>query len=117
MRLALSKKYETLQLRLQKCMASYIFKDPMKMIQNKYILIDQFIKRLETQIQTKKQNEKEHYITLLSKLDTLSPLKTLTRGYAIVEQDNNIVKSAKKLKKGDEINLKFVDGAKLAKIQ
>lgn len=117
MRLALSKKYETLQLRLQKCMASYVFKDPMKMIQNKYILVDQFIKKLETQIQTKKQKEKEHYITLLSKLDTLSPLKTLTRGYAIVEQNDNIIKSAKQLKTGDEINLKFMDGEKLAKIQ
>ena len=110
MRLALSKKYETLQLRLQKCMASYIFKDPMKMIQNKYILVDQIIKKLETQIQTKKQSEKEHYITLLSKLDTLSPLKTLTRGYSIAQKKDKIVKSAQDLNIGDKLVLKFIDG-------
>lgn len=48
--------------------------------------------------------------TLIAKLDALSPLKTLTRGYSIAEKDGEIVKSVKTLKKDDIINLKFVDG-------
>ena len=39
----------------------------------------------------------------MSKLDTLSPLKTLTRGYSLTEKDNKIVKSAKELKKDDKV--------------
>ncbi len=117
MRIALSKKYETLQLRLQKCMASYVFKEPKRMIENRYMLIDGYIKRIETKIKNKEQEEKAHYLTVLSKLDALSPLKTLTRGYAIVEQNDTIIKTANNLKTGDEVNLKFVDGSKKAKIQ
>ncbi len=117
MRLALSKKYETMQLRLQKCMASHVFKEPKRIIENRYIIIDNYIKRLEAKIQNKTQEEKQKYVALLAKLDTLSPLKTLTRGYAIIEQEDKIIKSVKQLKKDDEINLKFVDGSKKARIQ
>ena len=52
------------------------------------------------------------YIKLVSKLDTLSPLKTLTRGYSLTEKDNKIVKSAKELEKDDKVKLKFSDGEK-----
>ena len=51
----------------------------------------------------------------ITKLDTLSPLKTLTRGYTLAEKDNKIVKSAKDLQKGDEIKIRFFDGDKSAK--
>ncbi len=117
MRLALSKKYEMLKLRIQKCMASHVFKEPMRMINDRYILIDKYIKQLQVQIQTKHQQEKEHYKTLLAKLDTLSPLKTLIRGYAVIEQNDKIIKSVKELKTGDEVNLKLSDGLKIAQIK
>jgi exodeoxyribonuclease VII large subunit len=52
----------------------------------------------------------------ITKLDTLSPLKTLTRGYAIAEHNGSIVNSAKMLNAGDKIKLKFKDGQKEAKI-
>ena len=46
----------------------------------------------------------------------MSPLKTLTRGYSLVEKYNKIVKSVKQLKENDEINIRFYDGDKKAKI-
>ena len=52
----------------------------------------------------------------VAKLDTLSPLKTLSRGYSITEKQGKIVNSKKDLKKDDEVELKFFDGAKQAKI-
>ena len=56
------------------------------------------------------------YIELISKLDTLSPLKTLTRGYCITQKDGNIIRKSNDLKKDDEIALVFSDGQKNAKI-
>ena len=50
----------------------------------------------------------------MSKLDALSPLKTLTRGYTLTEKDNKIVKSSSELKQGDEVKLRFYDGEKTA---
>ena len=52
----------------------------------------------------------------MAKLDTLSPLKTLTRGYSIAEKNGKIIKSKDELNKDDEINLRFIDGEKQAKI-
>ena len=52
----------------------------------------------------------------VARLDTLSPLKTLTRGYTITEKKGKIIKSEKELNKNDEIQLKFFDGEKNAKI-
>ena len=54
---------------------------------------------------------------LATKLDTMSPLKTLTRGYTLVEKDSQIVKSAKQLKENDEINIRFYDGEVRTKVQ
>jgi exodeoxyribonuclease VII large subunit len=55
-------------------------------------------------------------IELITKLDTLSPLKTLARGYSIVEKNDNIVKSINDVKDGDEINIRLIDGKTKAKI-
>jgi exodeoxyribonuclease VII large subunit len=46
------------------------------------------------------------------KLDALSPLNTLARGYAIASksQDGKIIKSVKEVGKGEKLNVRFVDG-------
>ena len=88
----------------------------MRNINDNYLKIDAYIKRLENTIKTKQKEEKTKYIELVSKLDTLSPLKTLTRGYSLVEQDNKIIKNSKDLKTGDKVNIRFADGEKQAEI-
>ena len=57
---------------------------------------------------------KKDFSNSLSKLDALSPLKTLSRGYSITMKDNKAIKKAKDLKTGDKINIKFTDGEKSA---
>ena len=116
LKLALNKKYEMLKLRYEKIISSSIFKDPTRMINDRAILLDKNIKRIETAIQNKKQEQKEKYIKLISKLDALSPLKTLARGYSIIEQNGEMVNSVKQLKSGTEIDIKLVDGNSKAKI-
>ena len=116
LRLTLIKKVEVMKLRYEKCMASRVFKDPLRNVNDNYLKIDSYIKRMENTIITKHKDEKTKYIELVSKLDALSPLKTLTRGYSIIEKNNKIVKSIKELNTGEEINIRFVDGKKEAKI-
>ena len=53
---------------------------------------------------------------IITKLDTLSPLKTLTRGFCVTEVNGKIVTNASDLNKDMEINLRFHDGNKNAKI-
>ncbi len=47
---------------------------------------------------------------LCAKLDALSPLKILGRGYAAVTKENAVVSSAGVLNKGDSVKLNFADG-------
>lgn len=116
LRLALSKKYEMLKLRYEKSMSSSVFKEPRRMVNDRAILLDQYIKKLEVDINNKRQSEKEKYVKLVSKLDTLSPLKTLTRGYSIIEKDGKTVNSVKQLENGIDVDIRLIDGKTKAKI-
>ena len=116
LRMSLIKKVEIMKLRYEKCMNSRVFKEPTRNINDNYLRIDNYIKRLENTIKIKQKEEKTKYIELISKLDALSPLKTLTRGYSIVETDDKIIKSSKQLSTGDKIKLRFSDGQKNAEI-
>ena len=116
-RIALIKKLEIIKLRYDKCMSSTIFKEPTRKINENYIRIDNNIKILESLIKAKKEKEKAKYIEIVAKLDALSPLKTLIRGYSIIEKKGKIVKEAKELKTGDNIELKLSDGSKFAEIK
>ena len=115
-KLALKKKVEFMRLRYEKCMNSRVFKEPTQKINEKYMLIDIKVKSIQNSI-TKIYNEKKTImIKEISKLDALSPLKTLTRGYSIVQVNNSIIKSVKQLKKDDEIDIRLIDGKTRAKI-
>ena len=116
LRLSLVKKVEIMKLRYEKCMSSRVFKEPLRNINDDYLKIDTYIKRLESCIQAKQKEEKTKYVELVSKLDALSPLKTLTRGYSLVEKDGDIINSVNDVKPEDKIDIRFVDGVKEAKI-
>ena len=97
-------------------MASRVFTAPFTNINEQYQNIDLKIKKLETAIKIKLKECQNKEIELISKLDTLSPLKTLTRGYSIAEKNGVIIKSVKNLKTNDKVNLKLIDGEKQAQI-
>ena len=54
---------------------------------------------------------KQKYTLLLGKLDALSPLKTLERGYGIIKINEKAITSIKDLKKDDLINIELKDGS------
>lgn len=116
LRLSLIKKVEIMKLRYEKCISSMVFKEPLRNINDNYLKIDTYIKKLENLIKDKQKENKTKYIELISKLDTLSPLKTLTRGYSIAEKNGKIIKSIKEINNGDKIDIRFIDGKKQAQI-
>ena len=113
---ALYKKVEVMKLRYEKCMKSEAYTSPLQKINEYYMLIDKNEKALENKIQVILKEKKAYMIEWISKLDALSPLKTLSRGYSIVQKDNKIVKTVKELKHGDSIKIRLTDGEKEAKI-
>ncbi len=115
-KIALKKKIELMRLRYEKCMARRSFSQPLQDINEKYMKIDILYKSLITNIQNILNDKKIIASKNISKIDTLSPLKTLSRGYAIIEKDDKIVKSVKDLKKDDEIKINLSDGKAVAKL-
>ncbi len=61
-----------------------------------------------------KKNQK--FDLIINKLEALSPLNTMKRGYSIIYKDDKIIKSVKSLKKDDVLELKLSDGEKKAKV-
>ena len=76
-------------------------------VKNSYVLQKPF------QLIDKKSNK---YLQIISKLETLSPLLTLKRGYTISKIDNKVVDSCKKIKMDDVLNIEFQDGTIDAKV-
>lgn len=114
LRNSLIKKLELMNLRYEKCMSSSVFKEPLRKINDNYIILDNCIKQIENSIKVKHEKEKTKYIELIAKLDALSPLKTLYRGYSITEKNNKVIKSKEELKANDLIEIRFIDGKKEA---
>ncbi len=92
---ALLKKTQLMRLQYEKCMTSRVFTNPLQKINEMYIQIDSIVKELNYNIEQKLQSEKSKAQKVILKLDALSPLKTLTRGYSIVINNR---KSSKKCK-------------------
>ena len=113
---SLKKKSEIMRLRYEKCMSSKAFTDPLDRVNKEYMLLDKQIKRIESSITIKVKEKKTYMVEWIAKLDSLSPLKTLTRGYSIVEKDGKMIKSVNDLKSKDRISIKLTDGNKEAEI-
>ena len=59
----------------------------------------------------------QRYIALTAKLDAMSPLKVLTRGYAMAQTPGGeVVRSVTQVQCGDLINISFSDGKLLATV-
>ncbi len=107
---ALTKKLELMKLQYEKIMSSKAFNEPLSRVQEEYLKLDNNIKLIYDKTLNKHKEAKFEFTNLISKLDSLSPLKTLLRGYTITQINGKVIKSAKELSNKDEINLKFIDG-------
>ncbi len=113
---ALIQKVKFMKLRYEKCMASRVFTQPLQKIQEQYIVLDQKVKTMEYAVMQKLESKKANAQNLILRLDALSPLKTLARGYGIVSKQGKIVKSVKELKPEEEIEVRIQDGQIKAKV-
>jgi len=96
---------------VERLKASKLEKVPLDVI-NKYRLsIDSYLKNSYNILNLKIQKYKTNLVKLISKIDTLSPLKTLTRGYGVVEnKDKRVIKSVNEVKKDELLDITLQDG-------
>lgn len=111
-KVALKKKIELMKMSYEKCMTRQAFKNPTQKINEQYMLIDMKVKSLQNSILLKIKEDKTKFVKEVAKLDALSPLKTLTRGYSIIsKQDGRIAKEVKDLSQGEKVSIRLSDGS------
>ncbi len=116
LKINLLRRIELMRLRYEKCIEKKVFKDPLQKLNEKYIIIDSYMREINNKVNSKIRLSRSQFAEIISKVDALSPLKTLLRGYSITTKEGNLVKSVCELKKNDEIQIRFVDGFSKAKI-
>ena len=117
LKMALKGKTDLMRLRYDKCMSSKVYKEPLDRINDYYMQIDMYVKQMENSALKTIKDSRIEATKLITKLDTLSPLKTLTRGYSITTDINGkVISKVKDLKKDMEIKIKLQDGTKDARI-
>ena len=110
-KVSLKKKIELMKMSYEKCMTRQAFKNPTQKINEQYMLIDMKVKSLQNSILLKIKEDKTKFVKEVAKLDALSPLKTLTRGYSIIsKQDGRIAKEVKDLSQGEKVLIRLSDG-------
>ena len=99
------------KMRLSKSLASLYLRQPVDTIVNRRaeqldILADRLMSAIDMNINAIQQRLNANVL----KLDALSPLKTLARGFSSVSKDGKIIASVNQISEKDVINIKFTDG-------
>lgn len=84
--------------------------NPRLRIQNQTTGLNHRISQLESVVRQNLKNQAQVLALHSRSLDNLSPLKTLSRGFATVTHENQIIQSADQLQSNDKISIRFQDG-------
>ena len=115
--MALRKKLSDGKSRYEALKNRKVFREPYDLIRTHILTIDSLIKRMQSKVLLTIKDDKIKLAKYSAGLDKLSPLKTLSRGYSVLEDcDGKIIKSVKELNKGDKIKIILHNGEKNAEI-
>lgn len=74
--------------------------------------MDSLVKRMAGSVKMRAMSLRRSLAEQAAKLDALSPLQTLSRGYSIpTKEDGTVIRSAKDMEKGIEFTLRMKDGS------
>lgn len=110
-KVATNKILENRRLLLKMYADKQVIRDPISKINEKGIYLDHLTKLFENSLKSVLGEKQQLLGISMSKLDTLSPLGTLSRGYAVAKSfDGAIVKSTNQVKAGDSMTVRVSDG-------
>ena len=111
MAIAMNRRVKTAKERLDQLSTRPVLCSPLASYEPKRRALALLESRLIAAQQKNNADARRHFVAQVSKLDALSPLKVLTRGYAMVsDSEEHIIRSAGAVSAGDEINVRFSDG-------
>ena len=95
-----------------------VLRDPKAFTDKPYLLLDHLVQQLQQNISIKCHDYKMKIASLMGKLDALSPLKVMHRGFSLTEDsEGNVVRSVTQLSQGQAVSLRFGDGKAACKVE
>lgn len=115
---ALLKSININRVRYERLEGSIAFKQPYNRINQERLRIDNLTRHMQNALLAQKEKTKMRISFLIDKLDMLSPLNVLSRGYSIVKSKdtNMLVKSVEGVKTEDKVEITLKDGTIDAKV-
>ena len=108
---AMGRKLESARKDLDRAARCRALQDPMNYVDDKRMVLDYQREKLAAGLNASLNRERQRFGQLASKLDALSPLKVLGRGYAIPQKtDGGVVRSVSDVAPGDGLKLRVADG-------
>ena len=102
--------------RLQNLTSRPVLRHPEEWIRGRSLQLDSLDRRLRAAIKAECAQKREKLSALMGKLDGMSPLKTLQRGYCVAQDEDKVIKSVSELFAGQSLKLRFSDGSAACRV-
>ncbi len=118
MSILLSKKFSALESRLDMLSKKRCLTSPMSFIDDKRISLDNLSEKLDSRAQNLVERKKMGMGAVVSKLEALNPLKTISRGYsAVFKSDGTLVKSVQDVQVDELVEFQTTDGKVVSQVK
>lgn len=114
---AQERRLELLRQRLRRLSERPVLRSPEGSLQQKELLLELLRQRLERAAAAAVEKRQRQFAALSGRLDALSPLKVLARGYAVATRQEQVLHSVAQLSPGEEIRLRLSDGTALCAVE
>lgn len=114
---AQERRLELLRQRLRRLSERPVLRSPEGSLQQKELLLELLRQRLERAAAAAVEKRQRQFAALSGRLDALSPLKVLARGYAVATRQGQVLHSVEQLSPGEEIRLRLADGTALCAVE
>ena len=104
------------EMKLKMLSGSKCLSSPIEMFKDKEFSLEHLKEKLTTLYDKHCERADTRFISAVSKLNGLSPLSVLSRGFCVAEANGKTIKSASELNISDNINLKFSNGSALCSV-
>lgn len=101
---------DRLSSRLKLSADNYVLKNPENFVQKLKNNLYMHISNMKNSYSAILSSEKENFASYCAKLDAMSPLATIARGYSVTYKNKQPLKSVNSLNCGDNIDIKLSDG-------
>ena len=103
---------------LERLASSRVLKSPINYINDRRLQVDYVQHRLTAAFSETVQRKHRRFASLTAKLDAMSPLKVLARGYSMASDgQGTLLRSVKQIKPGDCLTVRFADGSAAAVVE